>query len=157
MKLSESELEALLNKNPKLKVTNETNIEKIAKQPSLDLGGNKLCVRFTLPFPPATNNLFATAWKTKRRFPSERYVKWKEKANEVLDTIPTQILTGDLSISMWIYRPKKIGDWDGYIKAPQDILHDRFFLDDKQIVEGHIYRLDDKLNPRIEIEIREIN
>jgi Holliday junction resolvase RusA-like endonuclease len=41
-------------------------------------------VRFELPLPPTTNSLFATDFKTKRRFISKEYAAWKRAAGALL-------------------------------------------------------------------------
>lgn len=50
----------------------------------------------------------------------------------------------------------KSGDLDNRLKISQDALKGICFEDDRQIVELHAFRFDDKANPRIEIEIKEI-
>jgi Holliday junction resolvase RusA-like endonuclease len=57
---------------------------------------------------------------------------------------------------MKFYRPRRIGDLDGMFKAVIDGLKGFAFEDDKQIVEIHAHRLDDKWKPRVEVEIIEI-
>jgi len=39
---------------------------------------------FELPMPPSVNAMFATDWKTKRRFVSKSYATWKENATNLL-------------------------------------------------------------------------
>jgi Holliday junction resolvase RusA-like endonuclease len=67
-----------------------------------------------------------------------------------------KLLTGDLSVTFRVFRPKCIGDLDNRLKISQDVLKGICFEDDKQIVEIHAFRFDDKANPRIEIDLREI-
>jgi len=126
--------------------------------PSLLAKGDS--IKITLPYPPGTNNLFDTFFNRKtgvpRRVPSERYNLWRKAAQEVLDVSKKMVLTGRLGVRMKFYRPQRSGDWDGFIKAPQDILKGWFFIDDKQFVEGHVYQYEDPENPRVEIEIWEI-
>lgn len=38
-------------------------------------------MKFTLPMPPSVNGMFATDFKTKRRFISKEYASWKKKAD----------------------------------------------------------------------------
>lgn len=61
---------------------------------------------------------------------------------------------GDVAVSIQVYRPRRVGDLDGTFKAAFDALKGHAFNDDKQIVEIHATRHEDKFNPRIEIEIR---
>lgn len=41
---------------------------------------------FELPMPPSLNALFATDWRTKRRFASKAYTTWKKAATEALQS-----------------------------------------------------------------------
>ena len=68
-----------------------------------------------------------------------------------------RLLDGDLSVTFRVFRPKKIGDLDNRLKISQDALKGICFADDKQIIEFHAFRFDDKANPRIEIDLKEIN
>ena len=54
------------------------------------------------------------------------------------------------------YQPEslKSGDWDNHGKAVSDALNGICFVDDRQIVEGHVYL--HKGTPHIEIELEEI-
>lgn len=49
---------------------------------------------------------------------------------------------------------KKFGDWDNHAKAICDALNGICFVDDRQIVEGHVYLF--KGEPHIEIELEAI-
>jgi Holliday junction resolvase RusA-like endonuclease len=68
----------------------------------------------------------------------------------------TKPIKGDVAITFRAYRPRRIGDLDNLQKIVYDALKGSCFDDDKQIVETHNYRYDDKANPRLEIEIKEI-
>lgn len=39
---------------------------------------------FDLPMPPSVNAMFATDWKTKRRFKTKAYAVWQQAAGEAL-------------------------------------------------------------------------
>lgn len=39
---------------------------------------------FDLPMPPSINSMFATDWKTKRRFASKEYAAWQRVAGDAL-------------------------------------------------------------------------
>ncbi len=62
-------------------------------------------------------------------------------------------LDGPVKLTIRVYRPRKTGDWDGTIKPLCDALQGVLYLDDAQIVEAHVFRLDDKVNPRVEVTI----
>lgn len=107
-----------------------------------------------VPFPrPASNG--------KRRYNPKRYTDFKD----TLGLIARQAMhgrapfVGAIKITAHVY--KKIiptalnfGDWDNHAKAISDALQGICFLDDRQIVEGHIY-LHKGTPSRIEIELGE--
>jgi Holliday junction resolvase RusA-like endonuclease len=70
-----------------------------------------------------------------------------------------------VKVSINWYRKRKAGDIDGRFKLILDVLQakrkyvgSRFgaYVDDAQINELHMYRHEDKKNPRMEIEVEEI-
>lgn len=61
----------------------------------------------------------------------------------------------EVSVRIHVYRLRRAGDLDNYAKVTLDALRGVAYQDDAQIVELHLWRHDDKANPRIEIEIRE--
>lgn len=56
-------------------------------------------------------------------------------------------------ITVHAYRPRRVGDLDNTMKALLDALTGFCFEDDKQIVEIHAHRHEDKHNPRVEVEV----
>ena len=67
--------------------------------------------------------------------------------------------TGAIKLTATVYRKfiptaLKFGDWDNHGKAISDALNEICYLDDKQIVEGHIFLR--KGTPRIDIELEEL-
>jgi Holliday junction resolvase RusA-like endonuclease len=105
-------------------------------------------VEITLPYPPSVNGMYATFQG--RRILSKAGREYKK----TVQGIPvTQTFGGDVVLTVNIYRPKRIGDLDNRLKAIQDSLTGLWYADDKQIVEIHAYRWDDKENPRAEVTI----
>lgn len=60
-----------------------------------------------------------------------------------------------VAVSVRIFRKRKAGDIDGWLKVLLDALEGVAYVNDKQIVELHAYRFDDKADPRVEVEITE--
>ena len=109
---------------------------------------------FTLPFPPSLNMMYPTN-RQGRRYTSKRGVGFKDDVKKLMALLKPKCFRGELKISINLFRPAKIGDIDNYCKPILDSLKTFCFDDDKQIVELHVYRFDDKRNPRVEIEISE--
>ena len=111
-------------------------------------------IKLTLPYPPSVNNLYATFGG--RRIVSAKGRKFKSDIAVLARQQGAKLLDGDLSVTFRVFRPKRIGDLDNRLKISQDALKGICFADDKQIIEIHAFRFDDKTNPRIEIDLKEI-
>lgn len=61
-----------------------------------------------------------------------------------------------VSVSVDVYRARKIGDADGWTKVLLDALEGVCFENDKQVRALHVFVFDDKANPRVEVEVTEI-
>lgn len=59
-------------------------------------------IRLTLEKPPSVNALFATDWKTKRRFKSAKYESWLRSAEASLYMTKWKPIKGPVSISITI-------------------------------------------------------
>ena len=62
--------------------------------------------------------------------------------------------SGEVAVTINVYRPAKRGDLDNALKVVLDCLNGIAFDDDDQIVRIVAERFDDKSNPRVEIEVR---
>jgi crossover junction endodeoxyribonuclease RusA len=63
---------------------------------------------------------------------------------------------GEVAMYVHVYRQRKAGDLDNFAKVLGDSLNGVAYHDDSQVVELHMWRHDDKANPRVEVEIRRI-
>ena len=111
-------------------------------------------LKLILPYPPSVNNLYATF--RGRRITSAKGRKFKADIAVLAKRQGARLLDGDLIITFRVFRPVRRGDLDNRLKISQDALKGICFADDKQIIEIHAYRFDDKTNPRIEIDLKEI-
>jgi len=59
-----------------------------------------------------------------------------------------------VAVTIRWHRGRKSGDLDNRIKPLLDALKGFAFVDDKQVVEIHASRHEDKRNPRVEVEVR---
>lgn len=114
----------------------------------------EMMIKLTLPYPPSANRYW-------RNFNGRMVISDEARAykDEVMYTClgqSVEMLEGDISLTIKIYRPRKSGDLDNRIKCLQDALNGVAYRDDSQIVELHAYRYDDKKNPRVEIELEQV-
>lgn len=111
-------------------------------------------IKLILPYPPSVNALYATF--RGRRITSAKGRRFKSDVAILARRQGAKVLFGDLSVTFRVFRPKRCGDLDNRLKISQDALKGICFEDDKQIIEIHAFRYDDKANPRIEIDIKKV-
>lgn len=91
---------------------------------------------------------------------SDEAEAYKDQVNLILNTTGILPVTSDVKVFIDLYRPQNSGDLDNLridLKVTLDSLNQRVYTDDKQIVEIHARRFDDKFNPRIEVRIEVIS
>lgn len=108
--------------------------------------------QLTLPWPPSVNHYYLRLSNGRlilspegRAFRDEA----KYRANQAVD----YIFHMAVGMQVDLYRPTKHGDIDNPLKACLDSLIGIAYDDDKQVTELHVYRYDDKDNPRVEVTI----
>lgn len=89
------------------------------------------------------------------RFPTEALKDFKATVAEICEAAAFEPFDCDVVFKMTVFRPRKVGDTDGYLKSAIDSLTGYAYHDDKQVASIQIDRDDDKTNPRAEIEIFE--
>lgn len=106
-----------------------------------------------LPYPPSTNVLHrAVVIKGRGRTLESKELR-VYKARVSLMLLRYKPLDGPVAVTLRVYRPRKAGDLDNRAKAVLDAVKGRLFVDDSQVVELHMYRYDDKANPRVEVTV----
>lgn len=112
-------------------------------------------IKMTLPYPPALNNLYLTVMMKGRpvRVPSPRAKAYKKDVQKIATPVFRQLILGEVGITFRLYRPRRVGDLDGYFKAIFDALTGIAWVDDGQITKIDAERFEDKIDPRVEIEI----
>lgn len=108
-------------------------------------------MNLTLPYPPATNRM----WRTYRGHTvlSEEARTYKRDVALIAGARGVSPLEGDVTVALHIYRPRRVGDLDGRIKVLLDALQGVAYHDDKQVVELHAFRYEDKAHPRVEVQV----
>ena len=105
-----------------------------------------------LPYPPNGNHFYTVA--RGRKILSDVGRAYKEKAAESARNQCANIVKGDVSVTLDVYRPRKSGDLDNAMKGLLDSLSGIAWHDDKQITHIEARRFDDKANPRVVVRIR---
>jgi Holliday junction resolvase RusA-like endonuclease len=77
--------------------------------------------------------------------------EYKQAVRAIINSMDIEPTERDCVLTLRVYRPRKVGDLDNRQKVLIDALNELVYLDDKQVVEIHSYRHDDKKNPRVEV------
>lgn len=109
-------------------------------------------VMLVLPYPPSANRLYRVA--RNRPYKTREHRDYMAAAHRATLSVAPWPRDVDLDVVVRLYRPIKRGDIDNPIKALFDALNGRAWEDDSQVVDLHIKRRDDKVRPRVEVEIR---
>jgi len=118
--------------------------------------------RFTLPLPPSVNQQYVTVGN--RRVlskASRRYRRAVERAVHRLrfdGTLPDELVdllkTGYMGLFIDFYFETPLRrDLDGGLKITMDAICDTLGVNDNRVVDVHLVKRIDPLNPRIEVEL----
>lgn len=124
-------------------------------------------MKLILPYPPSVNRYWTSiAVMTEKfrqtgkpmhlriaTFPTAENKKYTLWVREYCEKNLVRPLQCAVSLRVRFYRPQRSGDLDNFLKVPIDALRGWAYVDDKQIVEIHATRHEDKLRPRVEIEV----
>lgn len=106
-------------------------------------------ISLILPVPPSVNRYWRSGMVNSH---VQVYLSDEAKAYKQTVQILTRELdpfTGPVALNLTVFRPRKAGDLDNYLKALLDALKGHVFIDDAQVVEINAYRDDDATNPRV--------
>ena len=108
-----------------------------------------------LPYPPTVNTYWrsVTISGAARLLISAQGRDYKTSVGEICVRQGLRPLDGPVRLVLDFYRPRRVGDLDNVLKAPLDALKGFAYHDDKQIVELHARRHDDKKRPRVEVKV----
>lgn len=107
--------------------------------------------RLTLPYPVSANRYWRNV--SGRMVRSAQATAYKEAVGYLCNLAGIEPLEGDVRLALDLYRPRRSGDLDNFLKVLGDALQGHAYVDDKQVVEIHARRFDDKHNPRVEVEV----
>lgn len=109
---------------------------------------------FTLPYPPSANRY----WRNFRgRMVVSSEARQYKNAVRLLAKSKgfSKPYECSVSVSMEVFRPRRIGDLDNTIKVTLDALQGIAYVDDSQVTAIHAHRNDDKENPRVVVTVKE--
>jgi crossover junction endodeoxyribonuclease RusA len=110
-------------------------------------------IKVTLPLPPSANRYWRN-WRG-RMVVSAEAQQYKQDVGDVCRHHSIEPMAGAVSVQIDVYRARKAGDLDNFLKVAGDSLIGHAFHDDSQVVEIIARRFDDKQNPRLEITVKQ--
>ena len=112
-------------------------------------------MKVRLPYPPSGNNFYSVF--RGRKIISEDGRDYQNRASVAIELSNPQAVGGEVRVTLWAFRPRKSGDIDNIIKPVLDSLTKAgVYADDRFIIELHVYRRDDKDDPRVEVEVEAV-
>ena len=123
-------------------------------------------VQFTLPLPPSINAQYVTVGK--RRMLSREARAYKQvvrrklerlrQDNAIPDTFIEQASQGYLAVFIdFFFETPLRRDLDGGLKIAQDAICAGLGVNDNRVVDIHLVKRIDPLNPRIEVELEALD
>lgn len=112
-------------------------------------------VNLILPMPPSSNRYWRTMVNRKGiavTYVSDEAKAYKRAVAEMADL--ARPIYSEIAVTLKVFRPQRSGDLDNKLKVLFDALQGVVYANDGQIVEIHAFRLEDKIRPRVEVEVR---
>jgi Holliday junction resolvase RusA-like endonuclease len=111
-------------------------------------------MQLTLPIPPSTNSFWRVG-RNGRVYTTDEARAYKETVGYLCLAQRTKPYAGNVAVTLRVFRKRKSGDADNFCKVLLDSLQGHAYINDKQVIEVHVYLGDDKDNPRVETTITE--
>ena len=116
----------------------------------------------TVPYPPPVNRMYRSVViggharvllskeaRQYKRLVSEAFLERVRRDGGCV--YPIHAKPAEVVLNIALYRPRRVGDIDGALKGLLDALQGYLFENDSQVCVLHVWRGDDKVNPRAEV------
>ncbi|MBC7105303.1 MAG: RusA family crossover junction endodeoxyribonuclease [Firmicutes bacterium] len=116
-------------------------------------------MRYTLPLPPPLNRTYRAAYRPSLGrtafFMDARATAWKREAERILKTKHRKPTTAPVEVFVFWFLSRD-RDCDSGLKLVLDALKGTAIADDKQVTALHAFKERDARNPRVEVEVWEV-
>lgn len=104
------------------------------------------------PLPPSGNRY----WRVGRGriYPTDEGQNYKATVAMMARCDRVELLTGPVAVDVAVYRARKSGDLDNFLKILLDAMQGVYYHNDSQVIEIHATLQDDKHAPRVEVSVR---
>ena len=117
-------------------------------------------MELVLPVPPSANHYWRDCVKQTRggkayvqRYKTAEAREYQAAVANRARLHVVEPLTGPVTLTVTWFRKIRRGDLDNRLKVLLDAMNGVLYVDDDQVVEIHAFRKDDRLNPRVEVEV----
>lgn len=104
------------------------------------------------PLPPSSNRYWRLA--KGRLIVSDEARDYKTTVAMLAKCARVEQLTGPVAVTVAIYRERKSGDLDNFLKILLDAMQGLFYANDAQVREIHASLHEDRHEPRCEVQVR---
>lgn len=112
-------------------------------------------MRLTLPYPPSANRYWRSfRGRTVVSAEARNYKREVAKACKAAGLV--EPLSGEVALSVTVYRPILRGDLGNRLKVLEDALNGFAWHDDEQVARIHMERHLDRAEPRVEVEVQSL-
>jgi len=159
-KSADAEIAELRRRNPQLGIVDQTNARPPIALTATEAAAleqahaGMVSQSIVLPVPPSANRY----WRNYNGTVVVSAEAQDYKAGVQLQAryAHLQPFGGEVAMYVHVYRAQKRGDLDNFAKVLGDALNGVMYHDDSQVVELHMWRHDDKAQPRVEVECRRV-
>ena len=106
---------------------------------------------YRFPLPPSANKYWR--YVRGRVIVSSEAQDYKTTVAMLARCARVKLLTGPVAVEVAVYRERKSGDLDNFLKILIDAMAGSFYQNDSQIREIHASLCEDKHDPRVEVAV----
>ena len=107
--------------------------------------------KYRFPLPPSANKYWR--YVRGRVIVSSEAQDYKTTVAMLARCARVKLLTGPVAVEVAVYRERKSGDLDNFLKILIDAMAGSFYQNDSQIREIHASLCEDKHDPRVEVAV----
>jgi Holliday junction resolvase RusA-like endonuclease len=110
-----------------------------------------------LPLPPSTNAVYRTARNIASVYLSKAGKDYKKAVREICELHQLKPYEGSVRVDVWVYFKRRGSDLANREKLMLDALEGYAYVNDRDVVELHMYKRLDKDYPHCEVHVTPVS